>query len=90
MQRHALPPTQYSGAVSPHFHVRKNSREPWDPTATRNHHLSLSLFGLFLLRLAQRTLLSVLFHPPPRNVSAGPYNKGLVRRKRLRSQLLPR
>ena len=34
--------------------------------------LLLRLFGLFLLRLAERTLLELLFHEPPRNVSTTP------------------
>ena len=59
------------------------NRKPWDANTTRNPRTSFSLFGLLLLRLAQRTLFSLLFHDPPRNVSASPYNNGFVGRSRL-------
>jgi hypothetical protein len=38
----------------------------WDAT-TRNPLFLFLLFGLFLLRYAQRTFLSLLLNAPPRN-----------------------
>lgn len=38
----------------------------WE-TTTRKPMLSLRLFGLFLLRLAQRTFLALLLNEPPRS-----------------------
>lgn len=55
----------------PELHWYSPAERPWD--TTRNPLLSLLLSGLLLLRLAQRTLLSLLFHEPPRNVPASPY-----------------
>ena len=39
--------------------------------AKRNPILLFLLFRLFLLRLAERQLLSLLFHEPPRNTAVG-------------------
>jgi hypothetical protein len=36
--------------------------------AQRNPALLFRLFGLFLLRLAQRALFRLLFHEPPRSI----------------------
>jgi|GEM_PF-3459416 len=41
--------------------------------ATRKPTLLFLLFRLFLLRLAERQLLSLLFHEPPRNTALRPY-----------------
>ncbi|MEI2643302.1 MAG: hypothetical protein V9G10_13520 [Candidatus Nanopelagicales bacterium] len=40
-------------------------------TSTRQPLLSFLLFGLFLLRLAQRALRASLLYAPPRNTRAG-------------------
>jgi hypothetical protein len=39
--------------------------------AQRKPMLLLMFVGLFLLRLAERALLSLLFHAPPRNTPTG-------------------
>ncbi len=39
----------------------------WDEHNTRNPMLLLRLFGLFLLRLAERALSWLLFQDPPRS-----------------------
>jgi hypothetical protein len=39
--------------------------------AQRKPMLLLVFVGLFLLQLAERTLLSLLFHAPPRNTPTG-------------------
>jgi len=41
--------------------------------ATRNPLLLFLFVRLFLLRLAERQLLSLLFHEPPRNTALRPY-----------------
>ena len=43
----------------------------WDAT-TRKPMFLLLLFGLFLLRYAQRAFLLLLFHEPPRTQPPGP------------------
>jgi len=39
----------------------------WDEHNTRNPTLSFRLFGLFLLRMAERALAWLLFQDPPRS-----------------------
>ena len=63
--------------------VRKISRlpaEPPDTTTTRKPLLLLRLSGLFLLRLAARQFLGLLFHEPPRNTRL--FNRIPIRRSR--------
>jgi hypothetical protein len=50
-------------AAHGHFGMSKKSVD----TTTRNPMLLFLLFGLFLLRYAQRTFLSLLLNAPPRN-----------------------
>ena len=47
------------------WHLRKCT--PADDTATRKPLLSFRLSGLFLLRLAERQFLGLLFQEPPRS-----------------------
>ena len=68
------------------YTVSARAGKPWD--TTRNPTLLFRLFGLLLLRLAQRTLLSLLFHEPPRNVPAGPYNNRATRPRPHRSPVV--
>jgi hypothetical protein len=43
-----------------------------EATATRKPRLLLRLRGVFLLRLAERQFLALLFQEPPRNTLARP------------------